>query len=1074
MPAVKTVYILPVLVASIGLSGCGTKEEQQPRPIDVNATVDSKICEVDSSKRAIVVSDLADDLPNRMDTSSSTDQRATVVQRTSSRELPATDESSHSDATTRKRLDALFSSQAYKTPYRVIGDLDHPISVLLELKQILSTISPNPSESSVLCDLSLRHLEYRNSPNGIDPKVLETLVEDAKEVFGESDPVVGRARVLYATHLFMGSQTLRAIKEFKEALQLLQPREESFDDYLLAITRLAQALLTVKQVQKADALLAECGSELESRGIEPTEHFAAAVHACVHADVKTILKKQSSLQGTYDDRIRCLRSFFPIKDGSTLPVEVIRQYGSSAKATRMAGNYAVALALSEFAYAHAKTVEGYPDWRIDNLALGLANSLRYDGRMAEVCELLKQHPLCSSESIAISVARELGSALCAQRRYEEAIKVLEPYVDVPEKATTANLGSRITAVSKLATCYGFLGQKQKALQVTDQFITEFRRLHANSTARYGAESNAAVNYLDLCEYEKSLVSFKAAAELMSQMKVVRDLEWMMIHRGMGLSHTMLGQTDAAQRSWLALRDFYEKHWLENPGLRSGRVRGVFSPYGLLMLEPLRRNAKAPNTADAIEAWQLLDRLRSPGLAFEIFCSNSTSIGSELLNQRKAIALELQEATENYSVAVSQTDNESSRTIEAKKRLAKVNLKYASFEDTIRRRLAGEVRPIELSEVQSVLRDDEAIIGYVNDCEPRNRGKKRHWGVVVRNSGAPSWIRLSGSGEFREFCKRDSQLRVEFVKAISTDPRSYKSPNDWKSLGRKLRKIWFAPLEKELNGISHVYDLRSGFTQDVPLATITSDFTFTSIPSVGVLLMLKSREPNESGKLFAVGGHGLDGARTELNYLASKFQHKVVLEGNASNEANFFKNVANGRFAESEYIHFALHGEVNIDRALDASLTLGPAESGVALFDGQLSIKQMMKGALNAPCRLMVLSACETDRGASIASEGEIGLGAAALVAGSQNVISTRWPIDDFATNLLMNRLYDNLIGPQGEQRLSIAEALSRAQNWTKNLDAQTVTRLAKRNRPSAQSFHAARTKFDHPYFWAGFIHTGAN
>ena len=75
--------------------------------------------------------------------------------------------------------------------------------------------------------------------------------------------------------------------------------------------------------------------------------------------------------------------------------------------------------------------------------------------------------------------------------------------------------------------------------------------------------------------------------------------------------------------------------------------------------------------------------------------------------------------------------------------------------------------------------------------------------------------------------------------------------------------------------------------------------------------------------------------------------------------------------------------------------------------------------------LVTLSACETGLGESSRGEGLQGLQRAFQVAGTQTVIASLWSVPDRATQLLMERFYDNL----WTKRMSKLAALREAQLW---------------------------------------------
>jgi CHAT domain-containing protein len=107
--------------------------------------------------------------------------------------------------------------------------------------------------------------------------------------------------------------------------------------------------------------------------------------------------------------------------------------------------------------------------------------------------------------------------------------------------------------------------------------------------------------------------------------------------------------------------------------------------------------------------------------------------------------------------------------------------------------------------------------------------------------------------------------------------------------------------------------------------------------------------------------------------------------------------------------------------------------------------------------------------------------------GAAGVISTLWPVDDYATALLMCRFYE-LLALQGEGAAeSPARALREAQRWLRDLTLADERRLLaerpllKQSRDVASGvrgvteIHDPRDtrRFADPGYWAGFVFSGA-
>jgi len=200
---------------------------------------------------------------------------------------------------------------------------------------------------------------------------------------------------------------------------------------------------------------------------------------------------------------------------------------------------------------------------------------------------------------------------------------------------------------------------------------------------------------------------------------------------------------------------------------------------------------------------------------------------------------------------------------------------------------------------------------------------------------------------------------------------------------------------------------------------------------------------------------------------------------------------------ANYIHYS--GHAKHDRT-------EPLESGLLVQSGDaLTVKEIQERGVLRMSRLVVLSACETGLvDTATAPEEYVGLPAAFMMAGAPCVISSLWPVNDIATALLMGEFYRNLI----EKRMSTPLALAQAQHWLrKEIDRPFVIEhidslLADLEMQRAQvsswgeigksiaqqmwDLKSVRSDllreeerkpggrfFDHPFYWAAFIVSGA-
>ena len=122
------------------------------------------------------------------------------------------------------------------------------------------------------------------------------------------------------------------------------------------------------------------------------------------------------------------------------------------------------------------------------------------------------------------------------------------------------------------------------------------------------------------------------------------------------------------------------------------------------------------------------------------------------------------------------------------------------------------------------------------------------------------------------------------------------------------------------------------------------------------------------------------------------------------------------------IYFAAHG--NAERGEIALAPIRTTNSIPQEEDYLLMMSDISKGQLRA--KLVVLSCCHSGRG-KIRTEGVIGIARAFLGSGIRSVLVTSWAIEDKATEQLMCRFYEHLVG--GE---SASESLHEAMKWLRS------------------------------------------
>jgi len=180
-----------------------------------------------------------------------------------------------------------------------------------------------------------------------------------------------------------------------------------------------------------------------------------------------------------------------------------------------------------------------------------------------------------------------------------------------------------------------------------------------------------------------------------------------------------------------------------------------------------------------------------------------------------------------------------------------------------------------------------------------------------------------------------------------------------------------------------------------------------------------------------------------------------LQGRNATEAALLQ-----RMPKAEYIHLATHGfyhrkdEFDVfgvtgaTTLLQTGLVVAPPLQDEIGHDQYLTAAEI--GELNlSQTSLVMLSACESSLGQSLAGQGVQGMLGSFHSAGARHVIGTLWIVDDAATVSMVDRFYQQL----WNQSLTPVDALRAAQlEMIRTTDTDVNVEL-----------------FSHPYAWAAFV-----
>lgn len=286
---------------------------------------------------------------------------------------------------------------------------------------------------------------------------------------------------------------------------------------------------------------------------------------------------------------------------------------------------------------------------------------------------------------------------------------------------------------------------------------------------------------------------------------------------------------------------------------------------------------------------------------------------------------------------------------------------------------------------------------------------------------------------------------------------------------EIEKIVFIPYS-----IFHLLPLHAMFTEENGEREYLIDkYVVTYAPSAKILNHCRSLDRSLNGRAFV----SLADTKGDLHY--SPYEAKAI--------AGMFGTEVNERITRAEMIskaqashilHYAGHAE-------SAGLHLHQVQDSTV--DDLYRVEEIF-GTLQLPqAWLATLSACETARVKIGKADEYIGLPSAFLHAGAATVISSLWCVPERSTTLLMCKMYefmkegfgkaDSLHHAQlwlkNSRRSEHLEVLNTYVPWASNIPVQEAVDTTRFIRKRVTQENLLPQDLSKPYYWAGFICTGA-
>ncbi len=143
---------------------------------------------------------------------------------------------------------------------------------------------------------------------------------------------------------------------------------------------------------------------------------------------------------------------------------------------------------------------------------------------------------------------------------------------------------------------------------------------------------------------------------------------------------------------------------------------------------------------------------------------------------------------------------------------------------------------------------------------------------------------------------------------------------------------------------------------------------------------------------------ISGSAEEIEKINALVPSVKVYTGKDASESNFQRLAP-----EFDVIHLAIHGEADMENALESKLIFPVGGEGQ---DGILHPYELYK--LNLGAELVVLSACESGLGKLYNGEGIFSMARAFAFSGAPSIVMSLWKINDRTTSILMESFYREL------------------------------------------------------------------
>ncbi len=599
-------------------------------------------------------------------------------------------------------------------------------------------------------------------------------------------------------------------------------------------------------------------------------------------------------------------------------------------------------------------------------------------------------------------------------------------------------------------------------------LHEAKDIRTEISARMQLIRFLAVESPELPESQKIAADNLDMAKAESSSIVLSDAQWR-LHFLDGILAERAGHTDQAIAAYLLAVDNLDRI---RAGLSKQEMRQSFMDDGSVQELYRRLIALLTATGEKEKAWEFLERDKARvfleslgGRRFTDHTLSAPQPSPQSANKTTAVAdlAKLEQQINDLRITLS-PDNESllrasNRQPELiESQLKDLEARFALIREgselsASRATQPLALHPISLAGVQAQLPAGTALIEYVIlDHElaafvvTRSSAKELHWtadttDLPVQLGKLGKLLASSHASEDELYAQLSSASEILLAPVIRVLPSEIDSLIIVPTQSLSLVPFQALPLpEKNSSARGVAVDEPTLASIDPASSTLLIDrYAVAYLPSASTLQFLHFGPTSASQDLFlgAIGDLSVDGLPALPGTLAeTALIQKLYPRASRVTGSAFTHDVAVKALMDHQEVHFATHGLFEPQAPLFSALLTAPA----AGEPSRLSLYELTD--MNLKARLVILSACETDKGQITGGDEVAGLTRTFLQAGAESVVSSLWSVSDESTALLMESLHAHLrAGESAPLALRHAEL-------------------------------QVRRKFPQPYYWAAFVDTG--